>query len=136
MKKTPYLQSRAHKISKLVLIGTILLTIFFLVGCAPKTNPITEINEGIQQSVNELVDYAQNNMDIDTDKQFLIEGAKDCAARANAMTKTYEASLDTCYANQSKLKLERNGLMVIIGLLVFFIFRSPLKSIAKKLLGL
>ena len=107
-----------------------------LSGCAREPNPITEINNGIQQTANELVDYAKNNMVIDTDKQFLIQGVKDCAARADAMTKTYEASLDTCYANQSKLKLERNGLMLIIVLLVFFIFRSPLKSIAKKFFGL
>lgn len=123
------------KIIGTVFLGLILIGLL-LTGCSRDTNPVTEINNGIQQSVSELVDYAQNNMVIDTDKQFLIQGVKDCAARADAMTKTYEASLDTCYANQSKLKLERNGLMLIIVLLVFFIFRSPLKSIAKKFLGL
>ena len=136
MKRTPYLESKAHKISKILFVVSIILTLLFLVGCTRTTNPITEINNGIQQSVNELVDYAENNMVIDTDKKMLIQGAKDCAARADAMTKTYESSMDTCYANQSKLKLERNVLLLIIGLLMFFMFRAPLKSIAKKLLGL
>lgn len=110
--------------------------ICLLSGCARHTDPINEINDNIQQSVVELVDYAQNNMDIDTDKQFLINGVKDCAARADAMTATYTASMETCRANQSKLKLERNGLVVIIALLVFFMFRTPLKTIGKKFLGL
>ena len=51
----------------LLLIGTL------LVGCARKPNPINEINDGIQQSVKEVVDYAQNNMTMDTDKQFLLQ---------------------------------------------------------------
>lgn len=114
----------------------LLICVLLLSACAKQTNPITEINNGIQQSVSDLVDYAQNNMVMDTDKQYLIQGAKDCAARADAMTKTYEASMATCQANQNKLKLERNGLALIIVLLVVFMFRSSLKSIGKKFLGL
>jgi len=112
------------------------LLIVMVSGCVKQTNPIIEINDGIQQDIADLTDYAQNNMVIDLDKKLLLQGLKDCGARADAMTKTYEASMETCQANQNKLKLERNGLAVIIVLLVFFIFRSPLKSIARKLLGL
>lgn len=134
---TPYLESRNHKISKWVFWATIwIVLLFIMTGCTKQTNPITEINDGIQQSVSELVDYANNNMDMDSDKQFLLQGAKDCAARANAMTQAYKSSIEACHANQSKLKLERNGLGVIIVLLVLFMLRSPLKSISKKLLGL
>ena len=115
----------------ILMILTVLLN-----GCAKEPNPVTEINNGIQQSVSDLVSYAQNNMIIDTDKQMLIQGAQDCAARADAMTKTYESSLETCHVNQSKLKLERDGLGLIIILLVLFMLRNPLKSIGKKLLGL
>ena len=107
-----------------------------LSGCTRHTNPITEINDGIQQSVSELVDYANNNMLMDADKKLLLEGAKDCAARADAMTKTYETSLTKCETEKNKLKLERNGLIGIIILLVLFMFRKPVKSIVKKLLGL
>lgn len=114
-----------------------LLTSTLLLGaCARHAEPITEINDNLQQSATELIDYAQNNMEIDIDKQFLINGIKDCAARANAMTQTYAVSIDKCYINNSKLKLERNGLAVIIILLVLFIFKTPLKSVGKKFLGL
>lgn len=118
-----------------VFIG-LLLTGLLLTGCARDADPITEINNGIQQSVADLVDYAQNNMVMDTDKQFLIQGAKDCAARADAMTKTYEASISKCAAEKSKLKTERNGLGILLILVVLWLLKSPLKNIGKKFLGL
>lgn len=99
-----------------------------LTGCAREPNPINEINGGIQQSVNELVDYATNNMVMDTDKQFLLQGAKDCAARADAMSKTCAAKIDTCTAEKSKLKLERNGLALIMLLLIGFIVHKPIRK--------
>ena len=115
-----------------ILLGYLLL----LSGCAKTTDPITEINSGIQQSISELVDYANNNMVMDTDKQMLLNGAKDCAARADAMTHTYEVSIERCQANQDKLKLERNGLILIIVLLLFFMFRGSLKNLLSKFLPL
>lgn len=127
-KKTLYIESKAHKISKWLLIGTLLVTALFLMGCAKEVNPITEINNGIQQSVNDLVDYAYNNMEMDTDKQFLIQGAKDCAARADAMTSTYNVSMEKCATEKSKLKLERNGLGIILLVLVGFIIYKPIRK--------
>lgn len=109
------------------LFSILLLGLVFS-GCARKTDPVTEINNGIQQSANELVDYAQNNMVIDTDKQMLIQGVKDCAARADAMTKTYEVSIEKCATEKSKLKLERNGLGVILILVVGFMFRGSIRK--------
>ena len=109
------------------LFSILLLGLLFS-GCAREQNPITEINNGIQQNVSELVDYAQNNMVIDTDKQMLIQGVKDCAARADAMTKTYEVSMEKCAAEKSKLKLERNGLGTILILVVVFMFRGSIRK--------
>lgn len=99
-----------------------------LCACVKEQNPITEINNGIQQSVSELVDYANNNMIIDTDKQMLLQGAKDCAARADAMTKTYEVSIEKCATEKSKLKLERNGLLITVLLLGAFILYKPIRK--------
>ena len=62
-------------------IVTVFLGLLFagllLTGCTREPNPINEINGGIQQSVKDLTDYATNNMVMDTDKQFLLQGAKD-----------------------------------------------------------
>ena len=106
----------------------VLLFAFLLSGCVKEHNPITEINQGIQQSTQELVGYAQNNMTIDTDKQMLIQGVKDCAARADAMTKTYEVSMEKCATEKSKLKLERNGLLVLVVLLAGMILYKPIRK--------
>ena len=81
-------------------IITVFLGLLFagllLTGCAREPNPINEINGGIQQSVKDLTDYATNNMVMDTDKQFLLQGAKDCAARADALAKNCNVSIEKC----------------------------------------
>lgn len=96
-----------------------------LAGCAKKESPITSINSSIQQSVAELVDYAQNNMDIDTDKQLLLNGVKDCAAKADALTISCKESLDNLSAQKRIVELERNGLVlfIILGLIAMFYVR-------------
>lgn len=94
---------------------TILLA---LCGCAKKQDPITNINDGIQQGAHELIDYANNNMVIDADKQLLLNGVKDCAEKANALTQTCSARIEACNAETSKARAERNTLAVILILLV------------------
>ena len=116
-----------------------LFIIFMLIcmcGCAQSTNPVSDINDGIQQSVTELENYANHNMVMDSDKKLLLQGAKDCAARADAMEKTCIAQIETCESQKNKLKLERNGLGGIVVLLLLWMLKSPLKSIGKKFLGL
>lgn len=88
-----------------------------LTACAKEPNPITEINDGIQQDVHELVDYANNNMIIDADKKLLLEGAKSCAAKADALTKACEAQISKCEAETDRAKAERNTLALILALL-------------------
>lgn len=136
MKNTEHFERKSEKHYKIISRWTFFLFIFLLCGCANKVDPITEINNGIQQSISELSEYAQNNMQMDADKKLLLQGAKDCAARADAMTRTYTVSMEKCSAEKSKLKLERNGLFGIVLILIFIIFRSPLKSVSKKLFGL
>lgn len=88
-----------------------------LAGCASKPDPITNINDDIQQGVAELVDYANNNMDMDADKQLLLQGVKDCAARADALTQTCTARIETCEAQTDRAKAERNTLALVLILL-------------------
>lgn len=54
MKKTPYLESKQHKISKIVLAVVITLLILCLFGCT-KTTPASEtIANSAQESINAL----------------------------------------------------------------------------------
>ena len=95
-----------------------ILSFMFLTGCAQKTDPVSDINNGIQENAQQLIDYANNNMVIDSDKQLLIQGIKDCAARADALNTAHEASINACETRSDKLAAERNILILVFVLLV------------------
>lgn len=99
-----------------------------LTACMHDENPVSEINDSIQQNVKDLIDYANNNMEIDSDNQFLIQGLKDCAGRADAMAKVCNISSDKCSVEKNKLKLERNGLFVFVLLLIGIILYKPIRK--------
>lgn len=102
-----------------ILVWMVLLFgILWLAGCAKHTDPVASINDNIQLSVAELVDYANNNMTMDADKQMLLNGAKDCAFKANALAHQHEAQIKTCEAKTEKAVAERNTLALVLFLLV------------------
>ena len=98
------------------LVGIFL--IMLLGGCTRKT-PTSEINQEIQNQVTELVDYANNNMVIDSDKQLLLSGAVHCAARANDMARTCEESIRAFKVEAAGWKLATTLMAIIAGLLGF-----------------
>ena len=90
-----------------------------LAGCAKQTDPVSDINDQLQQDVAQLIDYANNNMADDADIRLLKTGLKDCAARADAATKQHATSIKLCQAETSKARTERNILaLVLIGLVL------------------
>ena len=103
----------SHLLRKIIAISAV----FLLLGCCKHTNPVTDINDDIQQGAAELVDYANNNMAQDADTKLLIEGVKSCAAKADALTKTCEAQISKCEAQTDKAKAERNTLALVLALL-------------------
>lgn len=98
-------------------MGLIALAIT-IAGCAKQPDPVTTINDGLQQDVAQLVDYASNNMTDDADTRLLVTGLKDCAARADAITKQHTTSIQTCEAETGKARAERNTLALVLILLV------------------
>lgn len=93
--------------------------LILLTGCAKQPDPVTAINDQLQQDVSELLDYANNNMGDDPDTVLLKTGLKDCAARADAATKQHETSMQACEARTEKAKAERNTLaLVLIGIVL------------------
>lgn len=108
----------------------VLALVFMLFGCAKTPDPIADINDNIQQGVGELADYANNNMDMDADKKLLLEGAKNCAAKAETLTKACQAQISQYKSEVVKAKTERNALaLVLIVLAGLFIARSLKKII-------
>lgn len=93
--------------------------LMLLTGCAKQPDPVTAINDQLQQDVAQLIDYANNNMGDDPDTMLLKTGLKDCAARADAATKQHETSIKQCQAETEKAKAERNTLaLVLIGIVL------------------
>jgi outer membrane murein-binding lipoprotein Lpp len=97
-------------------IAVVFLIVMLLCGCSRKT-PVSEINDGIQQEVVQLVDYANNNMDMDADKQLLLKGAQHCAARANDLTHTCEETIRAYKTEASGWKLATTLMSIIAALL-------------------
>ena len=101
-----------------VLCVVLIFWMCVLTGCAKKPDPVSSINDEIQQGVAELVDYANNNMVMDSDKQFLLNGARECAKRANGLQKQHQTLIESCELKTDKAKAERNTLALILILLV------------------
>ena len=95
-----------------------LVLALLLVGCAKHTDPVTSINNQLQQDVAQLIDYANNNMADDADTRLLKTGLKDCAARAEAVAKQAETSVKACEAKTDTVRAERNTLALVLALLV------------------
>lgn len=96
----------------------LIIILAVLGGCAKDPDPVTTINDQLQQDVAQLVDYANNNMVDNSDIRLLKTGLKDCAARADAATKQHETSIKQCQAETSKVRAERNTLALVLILLV------------------
>ena len=48
----------------------VIFLVMLLAGCS-RQSPVSDINHDIQEDVAQLVDYANNNMEMDADKQLL-----------------------------------------------------------------
>lgn len=94
----------------------VILVLALLSGCSRKT-PVSEINNGIQNEVTELVDYAHNNMIMDADKQLLLNGARHCAARANDMSKACDQTIYAYRKETAAWKLSTTLVTIIAALL-------------------
>ena len=104
--------------ASLIFWVTMFFVVMLLCGCTKHTTPVSDINNQLQQDVAQLVDYANNNMGDDPDILLLKGGLKDCAARADAITKQHAATIESCETKTDKAKAERNMLALVLALLV------------------
>ena len=97
-----------------------LVLVALLAGCSRST-PVSDINNEIHTEVSELVDYAHNNMEMDADKQLLLNGARHCAARANDMARTCDQTI-IAYRKETAGWKSLTTLMSIIAALLGFLW--------------
>ena len=102
MKKTPYLESKRHKISKYILICAIILLILCLLGCA-KT-PVETATDASLGQVDALEQQIKKDCPtVNYDKQM------------NALRASINTQLATCESKMGELKERNNTLLAILG---------------------
>lgn len=96
----------------------IMILTFLLSGCAKSTPTETVIDNHVQL-VDDTIDYAQNNMDIDSDKQLLINALKTCKTGLLDTESSYKAEISTCKAEKEKWQIISLALFLLIAGAVF-----------------
>lgn len=118
MKKTPYLESKGHKISKFVLIWTIFLLILCLCGCAKK-DPVESIVDNHSQHIGETLEYAYANFEQTTEIKYLENELESCLVVLENVKQAHYSKLDTCEARIDFWKVTTFflGLAILVGIL-------------------
>lgn len=112
----------SHYLTKIVLICAIFWFILCLGGCA-KHDPVTTIVDNHVAHIGEVIDYAQNNMEISPDTQYLISELKTCQNGLIDAAESHKAVLSTCESDVKYWKLATLFAGTIAGLLLFFLIR-------------
>ena len=110
------MKQATHFIAGIAAWFLIVMLCLWLAGCS-RTTPASEINNEIQHEVTELVDYAHNNMTMDSDKQLLLNGARHCASRANDLTRTCEQTISSYRKETAGWKLATTLMTIVAGLI-------------------
>ena len=90
--------------------------VLLLAGCASKSTPITDVVSPAIKNVDEMLDYAENNISVNDDTKFLMAGLESC-----------RASLVSCetVGNQSielkEQQVKNLELMIIVAAVIAFI---------------
>lgn len=96
----------------------IMILTFLLSGCAKSTPTETVIDNHVQL-VNEVVDYANNNMELDADTQMLINALKTCKTGLLDAKSAYDGEISTCKAKKEKWQIVSLALFLLIVGAVF-----------------
>lgn len=101
---------------------TILLILTVLISGCAKTTPTENI---IGQHV-QLVDEALSDPTLSNEAKGAL---KTCRAGLLSAQETHQAEISKCEAEKSKLKTERNGLFLVVLLLVGFMLYRPVRKL-------
>ena len=119
MKKTPYIESKTRKISKWVLIWTIILLVLCLCGCAKK-DPVDSIIDNHSNHINETLNYAYNNFEQTVEVKYLENELESCLVVLEDVKQAYYSKMDGC---ESKINYWRIvslflGLTILVSVFV------------------
>lgn len=110
MKKTPYLRSKAHKISKYVLAWTIILLMLCLMGCA-KTASETAADAALQQ-----VNVVEQQIKRQCPDAEVEEPMNALRSSIKSQLATCESELARVGSDKAKWQVAFFGLLLAVGL--------------------
>ena len=123
MKKSPYIESKAHKVSKSLFWLAIGITVLFLcTGCVRKS-PTDNIVDNHIQLVNDALDYAKNNMGDDPDTMLLVNSLKTCKAGLDSAKQSCKSQISTCEEKIRYWRLASLGLFLALCMSIFIIIK-------------
>lgn len=99
--------------------------LFVLLGCSTKTSTETIVSESIKH-IDEVLDYANNNIADTPDTVFLKEELKACKVQLISCDKSSGAELATCKAETDYWRLATFGLVLLIVGAIIAKFRGKL----------
>lgn len=103
----------------LYIFGCVLL----LAGCATKT-PVEQIVSDAVQNVDEMLDYANNNIPETPDTMFLKSGLQACRSDLISCESAYHAEIAAEKNKTSLWQVVSGALVVAIGALLYLLFRK------------
>lgn len=101
----------------------IIVLLFLLVGCTTKTATETIVSESVKH-IDEVLDYAENNIVDTPDTVFLKEELKACKVQLISCDKSCGAELKAEKNNTAYWKLACGALVGAVVALFYFLFRK------------
>lgn len=126
MKKTPYLESKAHKISKYVLICTIILLIFCLMGCARK-DPVETIVDNHIDHITDVLNYTNTNFEQTIEIKFLESELQSCMVSLDDVKQAHLSVVSTEKSKTKYWQLATFGLFIMLCGAIFAIIKRWFK---------
>lgn len=106
-------------ISKCVLIGTILLLIVCLCGCAKK-DPVDSIIDNHSEHIGEVLDYAYTNFEQTMEVKYLENELESCIIVLEDVKQAYYSKIDSCESKTNYWRVVSLflGLTILAGVFV------------------
>lgn len=117
---------KSHFFAKNRVICAIFVFIFFLAGCAKK-DPVDTIVDHHHEHIGEVLDYAYNNIDQNSDVVFLENELKSCDLALIDLQQTYYGQISACKAETKYWRLATGGLLVALCMAIFAIIKRWFK---------
>lgn len=109
-------------LARIIILTIIISCILMLSGCSTKT-PVEQIVSDAVQNVDEMLDYANNNIPETPDTVFLKSGLQACRSDLISCESAYHAEIAAEKNKTSLWQVVSGALVAAIGTLLYLLFK-------------